>query len=262
MIASDGYDSFAIMIYPVGEVKETALYSQGDLHSIKEPKSLAGFRSSDGKLYDNYFQSGYTEMMDTIDNLISETTDSRGRLFYHLTKDDNPCKRNKKCLNWYDQDVEKEGTLRLWTLYVPPCPCSLEQAENDDRYQQAEDNTLTKRCFMSVIPVKPQDVQTECCYSLLATDGGSLITLPPRAGSANRYHSVKESARHEQFDVAPYRDCCETTDLCHLYYSRRPSITCTLYRPPGWGISHSIHLIVCFVTFILPFVCMFSVGVG
>jgi hypothetical protein len=63
-----------------------------------------------------------------------------------------------------------------------------------------------------------------------------LNSLNGEAGSLLRFNPFFESDDYLASDVAFRTTCCEDSDLCDLYYERRPSDDCRFYRPPRRGV--------------------------
>ena len=55
------------------------------------------------------------------------------------------------------------------------------------------------------------------------------------AGSLLQFNPFFQRANYEASDVALRTACCENSDLCDLYYERRPSDDCTGYIPIRFG---------------------------
>ena len=59
-----------------------------------------------------------------------------------------------------------------------------------------------------------------------------LNSLNGEGGSLLRFNPFFQRADYLATDVGFRTTCCEDSDLCDLYYERRPSDDCRSYRPP------------------------------
>ena len=227
VVTTNGMQTFVMFNYP----------RDGLQWSGRTLSAVVGYTSHDASFFQSHYLSGYPEVVNIASQQLPSNVGTVGRLFYRLSEDNNICASNSLCLSWYFNDIEQEGLSLFWSLFLPPCPCTLFQAEWDWRYQW-QNSTATSVCYVSTF-VSVNGAQTECCYSLpqsfLFSIGGVLLTGSPQGGTANRYHSSSYPTLHYQFDMMPFEDCCVNTDMCHLYYQRRPSQGCFGYVPPFWG---------------------------
>jgi fibulin 1/2 len=219
VIATDGQQTFALFNYP----------SDGLQWSGRAESAVVGYTTRDASSFRNHYLSTFPDVVEIATRLLPSNINRTGRLFYQLSDDSNVCAVNSHCINWYLKDIDEEGVSPVWHMFLRPCPCSLFQASRDWRYR-LQNTTETSTCYVSTFP-SYSTTQTECCYSVAL---GGLLIGSPQGGTANRYHSSFDSL-HNQFDVKPHRDCCVSSDLCRLYYQRRPSQTCVDYRPPFWA---------------------------
>ena len=214
VVVSDGVVTFALLNY-----------LQDGLEWFGRVAAAAvGFTSDDAAYFVNHFLSRTPHVV----NLAGH------RLFYKLSLPTNPCATSSRCLTWYNEDIDAHGcSYPFWTAFLEPCPCTHFQASHDGRFRVYKWR-YGLICFVSSF-ARPFGVQTECCYQWLVTLGGALVEGPVLGGSSNRYSSVVNPQLHQQLDVQPYEDCCIHTNLCHLYYERRPSTSCQGYVPPSLG---------------------------
>ena len=247
MIVSDERTTYALFNYPIDD----------RLQWIGRPgqnAAVVGYTANDLSTFENHPLSG-TDSVLSIASL--SNVGVTGRYLYRVSLTGNRCESRGACLDWYHQDISFYGTFPLWQRFVQPCPCTLLQAFTDFRFIQvlsAENQALGRACFVSFFGgITGQ--QTECCYrsnffrafipffSFGNSRAGSLITQPPFAGSANRFHSFFNPLNHDQFDAIPYRQCCFDSDLCNLYFERRPPPRTCIRRFPiffvwTWGDPH------------------------
>ena len=180
-----------------------------------------------------------------------------GRYLYRVSLTPSGCENQGNCRDWYLQDISFYGADPFWHRFVQPCPCTLFQALTDFRFHRiisAENQAVGRVCFVSVFG-GANGQQAECCYRSTFSFSfipffffgnmgtGPLITQPPLAGSANRFHSFFDPFNHNQFDAIPYRQCCLDSDLCSLYFERRPPPRTCIRRFPifffwTWGDPH------------------------
>ena len=246
MIATDERVTYILFNYPV----------DGRLQWIGRPgqdPAVVGYAASDLSTFDNHLLSGTASVLSVTS---SSNIDVIGRYLYRVSLAGNRCASRGACLDWYSQDIAQYGRFPFWHLFVQPCPCTLFQAFTDFRFIQtssADDQSTDRLCFVSLFG-SFDGQQAECCYRSDISSpfisffsdmigGGSLITQLPFAGSANRFHSFFSPTRHREFDVQPYQRCCFDSDLCNLYFERRPSPpTCTerfpLFFFSTWGDPH------------------------
>ncbi|XP_062511306.1 mucin-like protein [Corticium candelabrum] len=224
VLATDGKQTFSLFNYP----------SDGLQWSGRGTAAVVGYTSHDASVFYSHYLSGFDEVI----NLVSHRSDNGqvGQLLYQVSEDTNICAGNSVCLNWYFDDIDREGVSPIWYFSLPPCPCSLVQAASDWAYQWYR-STSTSVCYVSSFPSPFYDSQVQCCYSLpeFGFFDGFLLNNLPQGGTANRYHASRFSLFHSNFDIQPYEDCCIKTDLCNLYYLRRPSQSCFGYFPPFWA---------------------------
>lgn len=215
VVITDGLTTFSLMNY-----KQDGLEWSG-----RAASAAVGLTTDDASYFINHFLSTTPQVVDLAGQ----------QLFYAASLPANPCAAKARCLAWYYEDIATHGcSYPYWTVFLPPCPCTLFQAFHDFRFRFYEWRGRLS-CFVSSF-ARPFGVQTECCYRWTANLGGALVRGPVRGGSANRHHSVFYPDLHQKFDVQPYQDCCVHTNLCHLYYERRPSTSWIGYIPPFWGI--------------------------
>ena len=142
-------------------------------------------------------------------------------------------KRNarQECIKWFKAQPDP----RFYTEYLEPCPCSFRQASWDERFTVRDWQRL---CGYAQFP-SPDGWGQECCYSSDRDSRGALLVGNPGGGSAHRYHKLtqKWSTKHDSSDVMGYQKCCVNTDMCDLYYKRRPSDDCRNYVVPEWSKS-------------------------
>ena len=216
--------------------------------------AVVGYIANDLSTFENHPLSGavFARSVSSLSNV-----GVTGRYLYRVSLTGNRCENRGACLDWYFQDLSFYGTIPFWQLFVQPCPCTLRQALTDFRFVQVGsslDQALGRVCFVSFFGGFAGQ-QSECCYRASffgrfipffffgTFGGGSLITQPPLAGSANRFHSLFNPINHEQFDVIPHRQCCLDSDLCNLYFERRPPPRTCIRRFPiffvwTWGDPH------------------------
>ena len=229
MIATDGQQTFALFNYPSGGLQ----------WSGRGEAAVVGYTTSDASFFTTHYLSAFPDVVDIATHRIPSNVGRTGRLFYQLSEDTNICVVNSHCIDWYLKDIDQEGVSPFWYIFLQPCPCSFFQASRDWRYRW-HNTTETSVCYVSIFP-SFSSAQTECCYSVPL---GGLLSGSPHGGTANRYHTSFDSL-HNRFDIKPYQDCCVSTDLCRLYYQRRPSQTCVGYLPPFWGKRTPYYLLHC-----------------
>lgn len=154
-----------------------------------------------------------------------------GKWFFRL--EDSLGKRNERqeCIKWFKAQPDP----RFFTEFLEPCPCSFRQAWWDERFT-VNWRDWPRLCGYAQFPSKDGWGQ-ECCYSSDWDSWGALLVGSPGGGSAHRYHKLtqKWKAKHESSDVLGYQKCCVNTDMCDLYYKRRPSDDCGNYVVPEWS---------------------------
>ena len=245
VIVSDERTTYVLFNYPIDH----------RLQWIGRPgqnPAVVGYMANDLSTFESHPLSGTVSVL-SVASL--SNVGITGRYLYRVSLAGNRCENRGPCLDWYFRDIALYGSFPFWHLFVQPCPCTLFQARTDFRFVQvfsAEDQARGRVCFVSFFGgVNGQ--QAECCYRsnffffipffFFGVGGGRLITQPPLAGSANRFHSFFNLLNHEQFDVIPYRQCCFDTDLCNLYFERRPPPRTCIRRFPiffvwGFGEPH------------------------
>ena len=226
VIVTDERSTYVLFNYPI----DSRLQWIGRLG---QNPAAVGYMANDLSAFQNHPLSGTTSVLSVAS---SSNVGVVGRYVYRVSSVGNRCESRGACLDWYHQDISLDGAFPVWHLFVQPCPCTLLQAATDFRFMRvvsAEDQALDRSCFVSVFGgINGQ--QSECCYrstffssfvpffSSGIFGDGSLITQPPFAGSANRFHSLFNAFNHDLSDVQPYRRCCFESDLCNLYFERRP----------------------------------------
>lgn len=80
-------------------------------------------------------------------------------------------------------------------------------------------------------------MKQRCCYSRAILSFGALLI-----GYPNGATFIFRNATQQAEDDKAYQHCCVASNLCDLYYLKRPSNNCTGYRPPRrawfWGDPH------------------------
>ena len=197
-----------------------------------------------------------TVNIDSIDG-IKGNTDIVGKWLFRLENSLGKPSARQECIKWYKAQPDP----RFYTEYLEPCPCSFRQAWWDERFtvnwrdwqrQAWWDEWFTvnwrdwpRLCGYAQFPSIDGWGQ-ECCYSSDWDSWGALLVGNPGGGSAHRYHrqTQKWRAKHDSSDVLGYQKCCVKTDLCDLYYKRRPSDDCGNYVVPEWSKTFCIPSLV------------------
>ena len=74
---------------------------------------------------------------------------------------------------------------------------------------------------------------------------GSLLTQSDSSGAVGSlllYHPYFLAEEYTDYDLEFKTRCCYESDLCSLYYERRPTDDCASYRPPRFSRLHN-HLL-------------------
>lgn len=166
-----------------------------------------------------------------------------GRWFFQIDESTAVRIAEKKCYNWYQQQP------RLSVPPLPSCPCSIFQARWDRRFRY--DWRLHREfpvsfrglCYINRWNIqRPQNIidgntnsirrvngrwTQRCCYSNDIFDLGFLLEDPERGGHARLQISPPISSFLS--DEEAYKACCVESELCNLFYTRRPSDDCRSY---------------------------------
>ncbi|XP_023819492.2 uncharacterized protein LOC101155537 isoform X2 [Oryzias latipes] len=155
-----------------------------------------------------------------------------GQLVYNLTwADGSNADSQMKCRMW----AMKEPAPAEWTGLLPGCPCTRNQALEDQSFLQDDADpgpTVQKlraqrwggtgQVFRSLLSNK-FGAGKRCVYDL----EGPLL-----AGYNERYFSKESSQKHIDEDLLPFQWCCIESPLCELYLRKRPLDRCQGY---GWN---------------------------
>ena len=171
-----------------------------------------------------------TVNIETIDG-IRGNADMVGKWFFRLEESLGRLSARQECIDWFKAQPDPQ----FYTEYLEPCPCILRQAWGDERFT-VNWRDWPRMCGYAQFP-SPDGWGQECCYSTNWQSWGALLVGNPGGGSAHRYHKLTEGlrARHDSSDVQGYQKCCVNSDLCDLYYRRRPSDDCRDYVAPEWS---------------------------
>ena len=200
--------------------------------------------TDDSRLVHNHYLAGSDSIVALADVQQVSNVARRGRYLARLSSSSrNPCIAETQCIQWYSNDIAQEGFFPSWIGFSVPCPCTFNQARLSGRYG-FHSSTSTSVCFVAIFPGWRGE-QTKCCYSRPFSFfgffgffffGGSLLLGPPSGGAAHRYHPWRNGLEHWRSDLLPHQYCCVDSNLCHLYYARRPSIDCSRFVPPFFTI--------------------------
>ncbi|PFX32349.1 Mucin-4 [Stylophora pistillata] len=232
VLITNGVYSFTMFNYPSTSLQWSAptqrMYYQYFSNSRGLP--VVGWNAGDkGERKYNLPRSG-TVNIETIDG-IRGNADMVGKWFFRLEESLGRLSARQECIDWFKAQPDP----RFYTEYLEPCPCILRQARGDERFT-VNWRGWTRMCAYSQFP-SPDGWGQECCYSTNWQSRGALLVGNPGGGSAHRYHKLTEElrAKHDASDVQGYQKCCVNSDLCDLYYRRRPSDDCRDYVAPEWS---------------------------
>lgn len=176
------------------------------------------------------FPRSGTVNIETIDG-IRGNADMVGKWFFRLEESLGKLNARQECIDWFKAQPDP----RFYTEYIEPCPCVLRQAWWDERFT-VNWRDWPRMCGYAQFP-SPHGWGQECCYSTNWKSWGALLVGNTGGGSAHRYHKLTEElrAKYDSSDVQGYQKCCVNSDLCDLYYKRRPSDNCGNYVVPEWS---------------------------
>ena len=186
------------------------------------------------------FRSG-TLGAEGIDN-IAGNSGIPGRWIMRIDNSNGEEDGDFKCLEWFT--VQPNPTS--YTALPDPCPCTVDQAELDDRYQWVEPIIPYTECFYTIRGSR-QGLGRKCCYYKDAQRLGALIIGDiPKGGTIDRYHKFTSPDDHESSDILGFQYCCfraeNFREMCELYYRKRPSEGCDAYDPPVQGKAWTFFL--------------------
>lgn len=162
-----------------------------------------------------------------------------GKWFFRLeeTSPDDISTAESSCKEWF----KKQPDPRPNTENLEPCPCTRRQAWWDERFYLPVANWRedTDKCALLIARTDDSWGQ-RCCYFNDWISRGALIVGHPGGGSAQRIIlTMTTQTDFFQSEVQSYEDCCVNSNLCHLFYQKRPSDDCSRYEPPEWSTFHS-----------------------
>ncbi|RMX36464.1 hypothetical protein pdam_00010052, partial [Pocillopora damicornis] len=232
VLITDGVYSFTMYNYPSNGLQWSAptqrMYYRYYSNSYGLP--VVGWNAGDkGERKYNMPRSG-TVNIETIDG-IRGNADMVGKWFFRLEESLGKLNARQECIDWFKAQPDP----RFYTEYIEPCPCVLRQAWWDERFT-VNWRDWPRMCGYAQFP-SPHGWGQECCYSTNWQSWGALLVGNTGGGSAHRYHKLTEElrAKHDSSDVQGYQKCCVNSDLCDLYYKRRPSDNCGNYVVPEWS---------------------------
>ncbi|XP_031569004.1 uncharacterized protein LOC116303578, partial [Actinia tenebrosa] len=243
VVMTDGTLSFAMYNYPPNGIQWAAptqrkyysLYAAYNNHGLP----VVGFNSGEhNRVVPRYYDvigSG-TPGIVNINQLNGSTVyptnkldspwdfkihESPGTWFFRL-EDINRVDFKQQCIDWY----KREPDHRKYTEHLEPCPCTYRQAWWDERFEmdpQERHRICAYTVFKSV-----HGWGQECCYE---RSTGALIKGYPDGGTARKqYLRVKKTIKENE-----YITCCIYSNMCHLYYKRRPTNNCFGYKETEWS---------------------------
>ncbi|XP_022801632.1 mucin-like protein isoform X1 [Stylophora pistillata] len=191
---------------------------------------VVGWNAGDKEERKHNMPRSGTVNIETIDG-IRGNADMVGKWFFRLEESLGKRNARQECIDWFKVQPDP----RFYTEDLEPCPCILRQAWWDERFS-INWRDWPRMCAYAQFP-SPDGWGQECCYSTNWQSWGALLVGNPGGGSANRYHKWTEElrAKHDSSDVQGYQKCCVNSDLCDLYYRRRPSDDCGDYMVPEWS---------------------------
>ena len=171
--------------------------------------------------------------MESIDSL-QGNTNIVGKWFFRLENSRGEQDAIQKCLRWFKNQPDPSS----YSDALEPCPCSLRQADFDERFQW-DFFPQDTYCFYTRFPSSASRGR-QCCYNARFNGPGfgALIVGHPGGGVIDRYHKLSSRTlrlRHEFSDVLGFKYCCVQSKLCFRYYQKRPSEGCENYVPPVWS---------------------------
>ncbi|XP_041472640.1 mucin-4-like [Lytechinus variegatus] len=231
IVFTNGARTGVLMLYEIGSFNWIEL--------TKEVEVVIGFNAKYTR--SNRFSAEFKSESYRPDLNIGSISGTEGVLIYRL--DDNPStfvNSAQFCDNWYQEDIETLfPALPIRLQLADDCPCSIFQSFFDRRYTRCIEGSFfcrqSRRSFFG---------GAHRCYYFLPLLPGNSFSDPWRTTNyeAYRYHSFELWFER---DFLPRFHCCHQgagPEFCGMYQERRPTSTCSRYRPPRrswfWGDPH------------------------
>ncbi|NXJ16621.1 MUC4 protein, partial [Odontophorus gujanensis] len=229
VLSTDGSRSFALLLYQDGGMC-------WDYAGLAARDALIGFSSGDGYAQNSELTQEPPAVSPTVlfsccppdvRGLWLFRLDSCGRLNYRL-----------QCLMW----LQEQPPPSTWSMELPPCPCSLPQAELDPRYRRSRSAESHPIPGVAAVPQNSSDL----FETVLRT------ASPSRMGAGVRcvYHGTGLLEGWQERFWSPPTDpsdngeleafewCCQHVGkphFCTRYSEKRPRTGCEGYVPPTPG---------------------------
>ncbi|XP_063960930.1 uncharacterized protein LOC129267613 [Lytechinus pictus] len=231
IVFTNGARTGVLMLYEIGSFNWIQL--------TKEVEVIIGFNAKYTR--SNRFSAEFKSESYRPDLNIGSISGTEGVLIYRL--DNNPStfvNSAQFCDNWYQEDIETLfPSLPIRLQIADECPCSIFQSFADFRYTRCIEGSFlcrqSRRSFFG---------GAHRCYYFLPLLPGNSFSDPWRTTNyeAYRYHSFGLWLAR---DFLPRFHCCHQgagPEFCGMYQERRPTSTCSGYRPPRrswfWGDPH------------------------
>ena len=212
LLGSDSVDTYAVF-----------LYQEGGINWDRDSREIViGYDSKDYVNYHNLDDSDKFTEIDTV----TGNTGSAGEWYFQLTDPDSQLDPEQECFKWVAR--QEEGTFEDYFEGLPSCPCTESQARRDWRFWFGWRWGLSSRENCATLVWSGRQSTVECCYD---EDSGALLAGGNTAGSFKLHHPFFSNKKYITEDKQPYEHCCESSRLCSVYYTHRPSDDCSGYDP-------------------------------
>ncbi|XP_072723893.1 mucin-4 [Ciconia boyciana] len=217
VLTTDGFRSYVLMLYQEGGMR-------WDYTRLTATNVLIGYTSGDGFYHNDDLTQRPPADKYRPDQFRGYNADLRGLWIYKL-ETRVAVNYRLKCLAWTGRQQEP----RAWTQGLPPCPCSLQQGQQDPRFKSSRGGWWAAHVSMlhSASP-NQHGAGVRCLYN----SQNQLIE-----GRQERYwRSSRQASPYRDQELKLYDWCCNqagSARLCARYSEKRPKIGCDGYQSPG-----------------------------
>ncbi|POI24989.1 hypothetical protein CIB84_011262 [Bambusicola thoracicus] len=227
VLSTDGSRSFALLLYQDGGMR-------WDYTRLAARDALIGFSSGDGYAQNSELTEEPPAVRYRPDQHRSSGMDVRGLWLFRL---DSRSQVNYRlqCLTW----LQAQPPPSTWSMELPPCPCSLPQAELDPRYRRSRSAESPPAPGVAAVPQNTSNLFVTVLRTTSPSRMGAGVRCVYRGtglleGWLERFWSPPTDPS-DNGELEAFEWCCRQVGkphFCTRYSEKRPRAGCEEYVPP------------------------------